>query len=381
MSAPESPARPYATLLAKGEDRKQRILAIAERLLARNGWRNTSLAQIAKEAGVSPAGLLHHFESKEQLLNAVLDARDDDDDMHADRSGDLVTEICRVAERFHRAPELVGTFTVLLVENIAPDAPLHDRLQKRQRDAVDIVAELIGSGQRSGRYRHRLRRGHQGRRDPRLRQWNGDRMVARSFDSPGRRVQGVRRVARQGLRPGDAGDRGNDVGRGTDMRYRLDVVAPSVPEVVKFAGGWLVDRVMAGWDVTVLISAGEDTCGAGDPRCGDPRPGVGARDVGGPPAPADRRGGRRSVRQRSAGAPGRAQRARPRADRGDAVGRAVPRGTRRHRRLGAPPPERGCPRVQGSGARGDSTTRTASSSARARRSAAGSWPAHRSPPT
>jgi hypothetical protein len=43
------------------------------------------------------------------------------------------------------------------------------------------------------------------------------------------------------------------------MRYRLDVVAPSVPEVVKFAGGWLVDRVMAGWDVTVLISAGEDT--------------------------------------------------------------------------------------------------------------------------
>ena len=71
--------RPYETLLAKGEDRKQRILEVAERLLARNGWRNTSLAQIAKEAGVSPAGLLHHFESKEQLLNAVLDARDVDD--------------------------------------------------------------------------------------------------------------------------------------------------------------------------------------------------------------------------------------------------------------------------------------------------------------
>ena len=76
--------RPYATLLAKGEDRRQRILGVAERLLARNGWRNTSLAQIAKEAGVTPAGLLHHFESKEQLLNAVLDARDADDDAHAD---------------------------------------------------------------------------------------------------------------------------------------------------------------------------------------------------------------------------------------------------------------------------------------------------------
>ncbi|MBX7433271.1 hypothetical protein JDV09_14290 [Mycobacterium sp. Y57] len=43
------------------------------------------------------------------------------------------------------------------------------------------------------------------------------------------------------------------------MRYRLDVVAPSVAEVVSFAGGWLVDRVMAGWDVTVLIADCEDT--------------------------------------------------------------------------------------------------------------------------
>ena len=145
--------RPYATLLAKGEDRRQRILAVAERLLARNGWRNTSLAQIAKEAGVTPAGLLHHFESKEQLLNAVLDARDADDDAHADRSGDLITELSRVPERFERAPELVGTFTVLLAENIAPDAPLHDRLHKRYRDAVDIITTIIERGQRDGLFR------------------------------------------------------------------------------------------------------------------------------------------------------------------------------------------------------------------------------------
>jgi AcrR family transcriptional regulator len=141
-------------LFAKGEDRRQRILAVAERLLARNGWRNTSLAQIAKEAGVTPAGLLHHFESKEQLLNAVLDARDADDAIHADyRAGDLVSELSRVPERFDRAPELVGTFTVLLVENIAPDAPLHDRLHKRYRDAIDIITTIIERGQRDRQYR------------------------------------------------------------------------------------------------------------------------------------------------------------------------------------------------------------------------------------
>jgi AcrR family transcriptional regulator len=150
VSAP----RPYATLLAKGEDRRQRIMAVAERLLARNGWRNTSLALIAKEAGVTPAGLLHHFESKEQLLNAVLDARDADDEIHADyRSGDLISELSRVPERFERAPELIGTFTVLLVENIAPDAPLHDRMHKRYRDAVDIITEIIKRGQSDGKFR------------------------------------------------------------------------------------------------------------------------------------------------------------------------------------------------------------------------------------
>jgi hypothetical protein len=37
------------------------------------------------------------------------------------------------------------------------------------------------------------------------------------------------------------------------MRYRLDVVAAEVADVVTFAGGWLFDRAMAGWDVTVLL--------------------------------------------------------------------------------------------------------------------------------
>lgn len=149
MSVP----RRYDSLLAKGEDRRQRILEVAQRLLTRNGWRNTTLAQIAGEAGVTPAGLLHHFESKEQLLHAVLDARDLDDDSHADRAGDLLVEIARVADRFNRAPELLGTFTVLLVENILPDAPLHDRMLARHREAMGIVAELIRRGQADGRYR------------------------------------------------------------------------------------------------------------------------------------------------------------------------------------------------------------------------------------
>jgi hypothetical protein len=42
------------------------------------------------------------------------------------------------------------------------------------------------------------------------------------------------------------------------MRYRLDVVAANVVDVVRFAGGWLFDRAMAGWDVTVLVAGHPD---------------------------------------------------------------------------------------------------------------------------
>ncbi|MGD0560868.1 MAG: TetR family transcriptional regulator [Streptosporangiaceae bacterium] len=145
--------KPYAALLAKGEDRRQRILAAAQRLLTRNGGRGTTLGQIAEEAGVSAAGLLHHFESKEQLLHAVLDARDAADVANVDISLDLIEALENARERFRRSPESVGTFTVLQMENIAPDAPLHDRFLERYRDSVKIVASAIQRGQDAGRYR------------------------------------------------------------------------------------------------------------------------------------------------------------------------------------------------------------------------------------
>ncbi|WP_166909352.1 hypothetical protein [Mycobacterium sp. DL440] len=43
-----------------------------------------------------------------------------------------------------------------------------------------------------------------------------------------------------------------------DTRYRLDVIAPNVLDVVKSAGGWLFDHSMAGWDVTVMVCASGD---------------------------------------------------------------------------------------------------------------------------
>ncbi|MBH0781762.1 hypothetical protein [Nocardia bovistercoris] len=42
------------------------------------------------------------------------------------------------------------------------------------------------------------------------------------------------------------------------MRYQLDVVAHSVIDVVEHAGGWIFDRAVAGWEVTVLVTGRPD---------------------------------------------------------------------------------------------------------------------------
>jgi len=41
-------------------------------------------------------------------------------------------------------------------------------------------------------------------------------------------------------------------------RYQLDVVGAHVADVVDSAGGWLFDRVMAGWDVRVAVADAGD---------------------------------------------------------------------------------------------------------------------------
>jgi hypothetical protein len=40
--------------------------------------------------------------------------------------------------------------------------------------------------------------------------------------------------------------------------YRLDVYTTSVREVVAHAGGWLVDRTLGGWTVTIVTEASDD---------------------------------------------------------------------------------------------------------------------------
>lgn len=54
-----------------GLERRRRIIEAADRRFVRDGYHQTPLATIARDVGITDAGLLHHFPSKAHLLIAV----------------------------------------------------------------------------------------------------------------------------------------------------------------------------------------------------------------------------------------------------------------------------------------------------------------------
>jgi len=62
---------------ARGDARKERILRASIREFGRKGYDGTRVADIAREAGVTDAGVLHHFGSKQELFLAATAYREE----------------------------------------------------------------------------------------------------------------------------------------------------------------------------------------------------------------------------------------------------------------------------------------------------------------
>src|SRR5690606_34890934 len=63
----------------KGIEKREEILRLALEVLAREGYRGTTIRDVADAVGLSQTGLLHYFGSKDELLTAVLRRRDEID--------------------------------------------------------------------------------------------------------------------------------------------------------------------------------------------------------------------------------------------------------------------------------------------------------------
>ncbi|HEX6357001.1 TetR/AcrR family transcriptional regulator [Actinophytocola sp.] len=124
---------------AKGRIRREDILAAAVAVYAEAGYHGSSLREVAKRAGITHAGLLYYFPTKEALLAAVLERRDADDAEREQLNAPPGLEVLRhwiaLAEYNVAHPGIVELYSRLAAEAVAPDHPAHDYFVRHYRIA------------------------------------------------------------------------------------------------------------------------------------------------------------------------------------------------------------------------------------------------------
>ncbi|MBE1531212.1 TetR/AcrR family transcriptional regulator [Actinomadura algeriensis] len=123
----------------KGERTRATILDAATELFSRSGFHAVSLRDIAAHAGLTHAGLLHHFPGKEDVLIKVLGRRDRADAAllwapDADeRPEALLDATVRIVHRNMATPGMVGLYVKISGEAADPGHPAHAYFVQRYR--------------------------------------------------------------------------------------------------------------------------------------------------------------------------------------------------------------------------------------------------------
>ena len=116
------------------------------------GYSKTSLAEVAREVGLTTPGLTHHFPSKQHLLLAI-----------AERRLDVATELARsappdsdglgplrlmlrIAETFAAQPALVELFVLVAAESADPSSTAHSLYAERYDRVIDELAASFRDG-------------------------------------------------------------------------------------------------------------------------------------------------------------------------------------------------------------------------------------------
>lgn len=135
---------------AQGRESRELILDTALEVIGRRGYGATSLRDIAGEVGMTQAGMLHHFGTKENLLVEVLRRRDAATrDALAEQSAAEPPSV-RVARRNAESPALVHLYTNLLVAASAADHPARAFFEERQEGVHAVVAADVRARQEAG---------------------------------------------------------------------------------------------------------------------------------------------------------------------------------------------------------------------------------------
>jgi AcrR family transcriptional regulator len=118
--------------------KRAEILRAATATFGARGYNRGPLTEIADQVGITHAGVLHHFGSKDQLLLEVLRFRDDSDveDLEGRRIPDgveLFRHLVRTAFANEDRPGLVQAYAVLSAESVTEGHPARAFFEERYR--------------------------------------------------------------------------------------------------------------------------------------------------------------------------------------------------------------------------------------------------------
>jgi AcrR family transcriptional regulator len=144
---------------ARGLVRQDRILDAAYDLFSTQGVRTTTIATIADHVGLSEAGLLHHFPSKDALLLAVLERVDasfpDTEAWIAEPGGGLesLRRIPATAHLLADRPELTRLRAMVSAESMLQAGDVRRHTEERLDLVRQVIAATIAKGVHDGEIR------------------------------------------------------------------------------------------------------------------------------------------------------------------------------------------------------------------------------------
>ena len=153
-------ARPALGQAGGVVDTREKILETATRLFSSQGYANTSLSQVAKEAQVSKALIFWHFENKEQLFRTALQRTLEPyfinvvDDLEGLSEVDQIKRLIDqyysfVSENIYSVKFLVS---LILRDEKHPD-DLIGHMNELHRVFRNLLADIIEHGRQSGLFR------------------------------------------------------------------------------------------------------------------------------------------------------------------------------------------------------------------------------------
>lgn len=125
---------------AKGIAKRAEILDVALEVFGKEGYRGTSLRKVAHLCNLSLAGVMHYFDSKEDLLVQILRKRDLRDEVSGDdvkQQGKLLEILGRTSEE----PGLAALYVTMAAAAVDPEHPAAAYLKERYEHLMEIAEE------------------------------------------------------------------------------------------------------------------------------------------------------------------------------------------------------------------------------------------------